>query len=90
MHGVRARVGVNASARYLISQTMGSWYCGNDKEDYLDTCDPLCLALNNGVTYGDGIIRVRTWHNESKIIQAGMTGKCIALIHIKYMYVELG
>ena len=46
MHGVRARIGVNASARYLISRTMGCGTAGNDKEDYLDTCDPLCLALN--------------------------------------------
>ena len=32
----------------------GRGTAGNDKEDYLDTCDPLCLALNNGVKYGKG------------------------------------
>ena len=81
----REKVMHGASAR-----TMGSWYCGEWQEDYLDTCDPLCLALNNGVTYGDSIIRVRTWYNENWIIQEGMTGKCIASIHTQIHVCRVG
>ena len=56
MHGARARVGV--SARVIQSITRIS---GKDNEDYIGMFGPLRLALNNGVTYGATVIRVRTW-----------------------------